>query len=119
MPVSERLYAATLHHTRVVDYGYSVDDLANGRVIPPSGARIDIAFEGRIEGSNLKGTIVGVDFGSLRADGRFQINIQATIITDDGATIALVAGGVANPSGGPIVRLRKHAQMTTAAPEYA
>jgi hypothetical protein len=31
----------------------------------------------------------------------------------------LVAGGVANPSGGPIVPLRKYAQLTTAAPEYA
>jgi hypothetical protein len=60
-----------------------------------------------------------VDFGSLRADGYLQLNIRATITTDDGATIALVAVGVAYPSAGPIVPLRKYAQLTTAAPEYA
>jgi hypothetical protein len=116
MPVSEQLYTATMHHTQVVDYGYSVEDLAGGRPIPPSGARIDIAFEGRIDGPNLKGTIVGVDFGSLRADGRFQLNIQATITTDDGERIALYADGIFRPDDGAV---RENVTLTTASPKYA
>jgi hypothetical protein len=116
LPVSEQLYAATLHHTHVVDYGYSVDDLASGRAIPLSGARIDIAFEGRIDGPNLKGTIAGVDFGLVRADGRFQLNIQATITTDDGERIAFYADGIFRPGDGAV---RENVTLTTASPKYA
>jgi hypothetical protein len=71
-----------------------------------------------IAGPRLKGTIVGVDYVEVRADGRFQLNIQATITTDDGASIALVADGVAIPSSGALVPLRKNVQMTTAVPHY-
>jgi hypothetical protein len=120
IPVGAHLYDADMQFTRFSDYGVSLQDLNSGRVIPPpAGARIDLAFEGTIDGPRLRGTIVGVDYVAVRADGRFQLNIQASITTDDGASIALVAHGVANPSGGPIVPLRKHAQMTTAAPKYA
>jgi hypothetical protein len=120
IPVGEHLYDADMQFTRFSDYGVRLQDLNSGRVIPPpAGARIDLAFEGTIDGPNLKGTIVGVDYIVVRADGRFQLNIQATITTDDGATIAVAADGVAMPSGGVLVPLRKNVQMTTAAPKYA
>jgi hypothetical protein len=119
IPVGEHLYDADMRFTRFGDYGVSLQDLNSGRVIPPpAGARIDLAFEGRIDGPRLKGTIVGIDYVAVRADGRFQLNIQATVTTNDGAAIALVADGIATPSGGPIVPLRKHVQMTTASPRY-
>jgi hypothetical protein len=116
LPVSEQLYTVIMHHTQVVDYGYSVEDLASGRAIPLSGARIDIAFEGRIEGPNLNGTVAGVDFGVVRADGRFQLNIQATITTDDGERIALHADGIFRPGDGAV---RENVTLTTASPKYA
>lgn len=116
MPVSEHLYDVFLRHTSVRDYGYSVQDLAEGRPIPPAGARIDIAFEGRVEGPNINGTIAGIDYGWLRADGRFQLNIQATITTDDGERIAFQADGIFRPGDGAV---RENVTLTTASPKYA
>lgn len=116
MPVAEHLYDATFHHTSFVDYGYTLEDLASGRAIPPQGAQFDIGFEGVIEGPRLKGTLVGVDYGILRADGRFDLNLHATITTDDGAQIALAATGIFRPADGAV---REAVKLTTAAPKYA
>ena len=116
MPVQEFLYEAVLQHTRVSDYGFSVEDIMQGRPLPPAGARIDIAFEGTIEGPRFRGTIVGEDFGIVRADGRFDLNIQAAITTDDGARIALFADGIYRPEDGAV---RENITLTTAAPQYA
>lgn len=120
LAVGQHLYNAEMHFTRFDDYGVSLHDLNSGQVYPPpAGARIDLSFAGTIKGPRLQGTITGIDYVLVRADGRFQLNIQATITTHDGATIALAADGVADPSNGPLVQLRKNVQMTTAAAAYA
>lgn len=116
MPVAEHLYDVMLRHTRIIDYGYSVEDFASGRPIPPQGARIDMMVEGVIEGPRLRGTFVGVDFGELRADGRFQLNIQATITTDDGERIAFFADGIFRAADGAV---RENVTLKTASPRYA
>lgn len=53
-----------------------------------------MAFAGRATG-RLAGSVRGVDYLVLRADGRMDLNIHATIETDDGCRIALAADGVA------------------------
>jgi len=78
MPVREHLYTATLRLTGITEYGISLQDIYSGSApIPPQGVRIDLPFEGVIEGPKLNGTIRGVDFGEMRADGRFDLNLQA------------------------------------------
>jgi hypothetical protein len=116
IPSGRHLYDAMLHHTSIVEYGFGVADLDTGRTLPPAGARIDIAFEGRIEGDRIAGTIAGVDFGEVRADGRFDLHIHATITTDDGAHISFFADGIFRPSDG---ELRENVRLTTASTKYA
>lgn len=87
---------------------------------PPQGARIDITFEGTIEGEKVKGMMRGIDYMNVRADGRFELCLRAEITTDDGAKIAFYADAVANPTPGApgIVQIRESAKLTTSAPAY-
>ena len=81
----ELLYEYTCSFTQVVEYGTSAEALFAGQTPPPSeGARVDVYFEGPIAGAKLNGTVKGVDYLHIRADGRAQLNIHAEITTDDG-----------------------------------
>jgi hypothetical protein len=94
-----KLFEERAQLTGITEYGVGWNDLLQGKVgIPAQGARFDIAFEGEIAGDRINGKISGVDFLTVRADGRFDMNIQATITTDDGATIAFHEDGVVVPS---------------------
>lgn len=122
MPVREHLYTATLRLTGITEYGVSLQDIYSGSVpIPPQGVRIDLPFEGVIEGPKLNGTIRGVDFGEMRADGRFDLNLQAEVTTNDGAKIAFSASGIfadLDPQTG-IGQVRENVKLSTASPAYA
>lgn len=117
----ELLYEYTPQIARVVAYGASADAVLSGRMPPPAeGARFDVYFEGPITGPKLKGTVKGVDYLHIRADGRCQLHIHAEITTEDGKKIALAADGVAIPEkGSPVFQLRENATLTTNHPEYA
>jgi hypothetical protein len=119
--VGELLYEATVHFTKVTEYGVSLEAAVSGQVAPPpAGARFDVAFEGVARGPKLKGTVVGVDGLHMRADGRTQLHIHAEITTDDGAKIAFFADGVATPEPGTaVLQLRENVTLTTASPGYA
>lgn len=119
IPVTEYLFSETIRHAGLTEYGYSLSDLNRGLPIPAAGARFDIAFEGELAGPEIKGTIKGVDFLLLRADGRFQLNLQATITTDDGEKIALHEDGIMlQPDEKGIAGLRLNMQFITASPKY-
>jgi len=117
----ELLYEYTPHITQVVEYGTSADAVFSGREQPPAeGVRFDVYFEGRIAGPKLKGTVKGVDYIHIRADGRCQLNVHAEITTEDGKKIALAADGVATPEKGtPVFQLRENVTLITNHPEYA
>ena len=117
----ELIYECTLQFTQVVAYGASADAVFSGRILPPAeGARFDVYFEGPIAGPKLKGTVKGVDYLHIRADGRCQLNIHAEISTEDGKKIALAADGVAIPEkGSPVFQLRENVTLTTNHPEYS
>ncbi|HKI69224.1 MAG TPA: DUF3237 family protein, partial [Verrucomicrobiae bacterium] len=94
---NEPIYSYDLDITGVTDYGLGMKDILDGKTpIPPQGARFDVAFAGRGTG-RLTGTVRGVDYLVMRADGRIDLDIHATIETDDGCRIALSADGVALP----------------------
>jgi hypothetical protein len=87
--------------------------------IPPQGARFDVAFAGNATG-RISGGVRGVDYLRMRADGRIDLDIRATIETADSHRIALCADGVAvlRP-GEPVAELSENVTLTTAAEGYA
>ncbi len=117
----EFLYEYTLQFTQVVEYGISANAAFSGQVAPPpEGARFDVYFEGPITGPKMKGTVKGIDYLHIRADGRCQLDIHAEITTDDGKKISLAADGVGiGQPGSPIVQLRENVTLMTNHPEYA
>jgi len=117
----EPIYEYTLKITQVVEYGAPANAVFSGQLAPSAeGARFDIYFEGPISGPKLKGTVKGVDYLHIRADGRCQLDIHAEITSDDGKKIALAADGVAIPEkGSPVFQLRENVTLTTSHPEYA
>ena len=116
----EKIYEYDLMVTGMTDFGITLDSILSGAsAIPPQGARIDVAFDGRATG-RLAGRVSGVDYLRIRADGRITLDIRAVIATDDGQRIALAADGVATPrANAPIVDLCENVVLTTAAERYA
>ena len=123
MPVSELLFSEDIHLTGLTEYGVSWEKLTTGQaILPPEGARFDIAFEGTLAGDKIKGTIAGVDHLTVRADGRFQLDMQALITTDNGEKIAVHEDGLLvapDPDDeSRIAQLRLNLEFTTIAPKY-
>lgn len=116
--VGELLYEYTVKLTHTTEYGVAFASLAAGAP-PPEGARFDVAFEGPSIGPRLKGTVTGVDYFRVRADGRSELHIHATITTDDGHNIALFADGVAVArEGSPLSDLRENATLHSGSEAY-
>jgi Protein of unknown function (DUF3237) len=117
----EMIYEYACQFTQVVEYGTSADAVLSGKTPPPAeGARLDVYFEGPITGPKVNGTVKGVDYLHIRADGRCQLNIQAEITTEDGKKISLAADGVAIPEpGSSVFKLRENVTLTTNHPEYS
>jgi hypothetical protein len=122
MPVSEHLYDMHLQLLKIGDYGVNIAELNNGTVQPPlEGTRVDMTFEGVIEGAKVRGTIQGHDYVLIRADGRRELNIWAEVTTNDGARMALIGTGLALPDQDDpaLVQIRETAKLTTHDPRYA
>lgn len=116
----EKIHEYDVEITGLTDYGVNLEGALSGKeIVPPQGARFDVAFEGHAKG-RLSGTVRGVDFLNLRADGRAALDIRATIETDNGCRIALSADGVALPrEGEPIADLSENVKLATAFADFA
>ena len=112
----EKIYEYDLDVTGVTDYGVTLEAILSGQErVPPQGARIDVAFEGRAIGW-LGGRVRGVDYLQLRADGRIDLDIRAILETDDGRRIALSADGVGVPRAAePVADLSENVRLSTGA----
>ena len=116
---TELLYEYAPNITQVVEYGVSMEALMSGQAPPPAeGARFDVYLEGPVTGTKLSGSVKGVDYLHIRADGRAQLNIYAEITTEDGKKIALAADGVALGEP-PVLQLRENVTLTTSHSEYS
>jgi ketosteroid isomerase-like protein len=115
----EKIYEVDLDITGATDHGVTLEAILSGKEkVPLQGARFDVAFEGRAKG-RLTGKVRGVDYLIMRADGRTDLDVRATIETDDGHRIAVQVGGVGAPRANePIVDLIEHVRLTTAAATY-
>jgi len=92
----ELLFEEHVVLTDFVEYGFGLQDVMEGKPIPKSGARFDIYFEGDVIGDKISGKITGVDYLEIRPDRRFFLNLHATIITNDGASIQVEETGINN-----------------------
>ena len=116
----EKIYEVDLDIVGVTDFGISLQAIHAGeQKIPPQGARFDVAFSGHAKG-RLEGRVHGVVYLILRADGRLDLDIRATIETPDGQRIAGTIDGQCVPRAGePIHDLFENVQLTTASKDYA
>lgn len=98
------LYDAQLRIDEIMDFGYPLATLASGAPLPPSGVRFDVTFSGTVTGPHFTGAVVGVDYLSVRADGRLELHLHARVRTDDGARLAFAGTGlaVARHDAGPL-----------------
>lgn len=115
----ELIYEYRPRVIQVVEYGMSAEAVLSRRTPPPpEGARFDLYLEGPVTGPRLTGTVKGVDYLYIRADGRAQLHIHARIATQDGKSVALAADGVAIPyEESPVFQLRENVTLTTNHPE--
>lgn len=117
--IGEKLFEETARLTGIKEYGVSWDEFVAGNAaIPPQGARFDIAFEGTLTGDRINGSLTGLDFLTVRADGRFELNIYITITTDDGATISFEETGTLIPLDGAPAELYMNMRFSTAHEQY-
>jgi hypothetical protein len=121
MPAGEPVYEYAPQVTQTVEYGVSADAVLSGRAAPPpEGARFDLYLEGPVTGPRLHGTVKGVDYLRVRADGRAELHIHAEITTGDGAKVALEAGGIAvSRDGSSLFDLREHVSLTSNHPHLS
>jgi len=115
----EKIYELDLNITGVTDYGVTMDAILSGKEkVPLQGTRFDVAFDGGSKG-RLAGKVRGVDYILMRADGRADLDVRATLETEDGHRIAAHIDGVATPRPNePMVDLVENVRLTTAAPKY-
>ena len=117
---SEKIFEYDLDITGVTDYGANMEAVLTGQVdVPLQGAQFDVTLSGRVDG-RVCGTMRGIDYFRIRADGRRELELRGTIETDDGNRIAFAAEGVAVPrQGEPMVDLAVRIDLLTAAAPYS
>ena len=117
----ELIYEYTPRVTRIIEYGASAEAVLMRTSPPPKeGARLDLYLEGPVIAGRLQGTVTGVDYLNMRADGRAELHIHGRITLEDGKKVALEAGGVAVPEGdSSIFQLREHVNLTSNDPALA
>lgn len=117
---SEKIFEYDLDIISVTDYGANLEAIFAGKEdVPLQGAQFDFTLAGSIKG-RVTGSLRGVDYLRVRADGRRELDLRATIETNDGNRIAFSADGVATPRDGePIVDLAVKIRLLTAAAAYA
>lgn len=112
---NDLLFEEEVHLTEVKEYGFSWQDFStNATAIPAEGLRFDIHFEGDVTGDLVEGTIKGVDYLTVRADGRLFLDLHASISTKDGAVINVTESGINNNG-----ELRLNMDFHTNDPRYA
>lgn len=115
----KEIFTEEINLTEITEYGIDWSEMLKpDQLIPLQGARFDLAFEGIIKGDRLNGVIKGVDYLEIRSDGKFSLNIHATIITNDGFTISVRETGISTPDSSGKAILHLNMDFFTASSEY-
>lgn len=59
----------------------------------PWGMRMDAHFEGEVTGGIFAGKVRGVDYITVRSDGVGELNVRASVQTDEGVCVGIEAKG--------------------------
>jgi hypothetical protein len=95
MNKQDLLFEEDVKLTGVKEYGFSWQKFASGKEpIPAEGLKFDIHFEGAVYGDKINGRIKGVDYLTVRSDGRLFLDLYASLETDDGAVIRVKENGI-------------------------
>lgn len=115
----EKIYEYIVDTGEIVEYGLSLAAVLSGEAAAPShGARFDAHFEGYATG-RIAGRVWGTDFAYLRADGRIELDIRATIETADGKRIALSASGIGQiRPNEPVIDLAENVRLISSYSEF-
>jgi len=118
--MSEVLYTAELAFTGKTEFGLSLEAVLSGAApIPPQGARFDVTFAGPLEGK-LDGTLTGVDYLRMRADGRTELDLHGVVERPNGQKIAWRAEGVGTMrADAPIMDITELIRFDSADPDTA
>jgi hypothetical protein len=116
----EKIFEYDLDITNVIDYGAEMQAIFGGQAnVPLQGARFDVTLAGSIKG-RVSGSMRGIDYLRVRADGRRELDLRGAIETTDGHRIAFIAEGVGTArEGEPIVDLSVNISLSTAVASYA
>ena len=113
------IFDEEVYLTGITEFGISWEDLIAGIVeLPPQGTRFIITFEGKIYGEKINGSIKGTDYLLVRADGQFILNLQASILTDDGEMVFLEEDGILTPNNDGTAQLHLNMHFTTFSQNY-
>ncbi len=115
----KHLFDEEIQITAITEYGISWNDITQGKInIPDHGVRFDLSFDGKVFGKSLNGIIKGTDYLEVRTDGKFMLNICATIITEDGFTIAVKENGISTPDQYGKAQLNLNMEFHASSKEY-
>jgi hypothetical protein len=116
----EPLFKGTYDITGIEEFGSSFEALVQGKLeIPKEGFRANVDIKGQVSGPEIKGTGKGIDYFYARADGRMQLDVKATITTQDEKNISLTADGVSIPQQDGTFKLAENVTLFSSHPEYA
>jgi hypothetical protein len=119
MGSTELLYEMVLRITGSVGYGVSFQAIAAGKAAPPpEGARLDVMFEGSVDGPKLKGSVHGVDYVNIRADGRMELHVHAQLDLTDGGKVSYFADGVGTLDAKGILHNRQNVTLKSNSPAH-
>lgn len=88
----------------------------------PHGTRVTFPIiGGSFEGERLRGKVLGGgdDWAVRRADGVFELDLRATLQTDDGALVHMTFEGIRDDAAPGAPYFRTFPRFATAAPKYA
>lgn len=115
----EHIFNEEIYLTGITEFGIAWDDLLSGKAkLPPQGARFILTFEGRLTGKKINGNVKGTDYLLVRADGQFLLNLQVSILTDDGEMIFLEEDGVLTSNNNGTAQLHLNMRFSTASHKY-
>ena len=114
------LFEIAYENTGFEEFGSSYEALVQGKLeIPKEGFRANSYFQGVVSGPELKGTAKAVDYCYIRADGQMQLDVKATITTEEGKNISFAADGVGISQPDGTMKLAENVTLFSTHPEYA
>jgi len=115
MEVVEHLFDENIRLTGITDFGLRLEELLQDQsIMPPQGARFDIAFEGSVNGPKRD-----IDYLEIRPDGKLMLTMYAVIATDEMISVYEDGINTLSGNGSPIGELSLNMRLHTSSQKYS